>query len=248
MGFDKYWFNECVKSRRALPFKFNDHLMLIDYRLAVYWVAKRMLIVSDLHLEKGSYLSQFANPIPNYDSLATLKRLLSLIDDYKPNSIISLGDSIHDTHAFSRITQANKTLFKAVIDKVPQWYWVLGNHDPKLPEYFGKEQYSHLQIEQMVFCHEPFDNLLPQIFGHFHPKATQKRHKLKIKGPCLLYNESRLIMPAFGQYTGGLSIDDPVFDSVMQPSKSFDKQTFHEHGFIIKDRTVVPFTRTRHFK
>jgi DNA ligase-associated metallophosphoesterase len=248
MAFDKRWLDECVKSRRVLPFKFNGHLMLIDYRLAVYWVSKRMLIVSDLHLEKGSYLSQFANPIPNYDSLATLKRLLSLIDDYKPDSVISLGDSIHDTHAFSRITQANKNLLQAVIDKVPQWHWVLGNHDPKLPLSFGKEQHTFLEMEKIGFCHEPSDSVSPQIFGHFHPKATHKSRKLKINGPCLLYNETRLIMPAFGQYTGGLTIDDPVFDNVMRPLSDSDKRPRNEHGFIIKDKTIVPFTRTRYFK
>lgn len=248
MSVSERWLNESVSARRVLPFKFNRQLMLVDCRLAVYWVSKRTLIVSDLHLEKGSYLSQFANPIPNYDSLSTLLRLSSLIDDYQPDSVIALGDSIHDIHAFSRMTKTNQYRLQGLVKRVSQWYWVLGNHDPELPDFLGKEQHQLLEIDNMLFCHEPVDRNLPQIFGHFHPKATHKSGKLKVTGPCLLYSDTRLIMPAFGQYTGGLHIDDPVFDSVLPFCAPSVKRHNKKQGFVIKDNTIVPFTKTHHFK
>ena len=98
------WLTEKVSQRHITITKYADYLWLLDARGVAYLPACDWLIVSDLHLEKGSYLRSYANPLPSLDSTATLTRLESIIEDYKPLRVISLGDSFHDKHSMSRMT------------------------------------------------------------------------------------------------------------------------------------------------
>ena len=238
MSLNQTWVQQKVELRRVLPFKFNQHFMLFDWRLAVYWVEQETLIVSDLHLEKGSYLSQFANPVPNYDSVATLEKVKQLVEDYQPRCVISLGDSFHDERAFARMDSENKARLNDLTKQVEQWYWILGNHDPELPYELNGSQHEELLVNGVLFCHEPSYQNLPQMIGHYHPKAKRKFQGLSVSGPCLVYSESRLIMPAFGQYTGGLGIDHPVFEEVLNSKQQQPQSNWQ--GFIVQEETLVP--------
>jgi len=47
-----------------------------------------------------------------------------------------------------------------------------------------------------------------EIVGHHHPKATVPARGTTLSRPCFVVDSRRLMMPAFGAYTGGLDVRD----------------------------------------
>ncbi len=182
----------------------------------LWWPAQRLLCAADIHFEKASFFSYFGSFLPPYDSLETLERLQAAIVEHEPHSFIALGDSFHDVHAAARMDGKVLTLLNDLIATVPDWQWVTGNHDPTIDTRVIGRRIAEVQIENIIFRHEyEFDSTLAEISGHFHPKASVTIKGTRISGPCFLLGHSgagdsaveRLIMPAFGTLTGGMSIN-----------------------------------------
>ncbi|WP_278385019.1 ligase-associated DNA damage response endonuclease PdeM, partial [Alteromonas mediterranea] len=153
----------------------------------------------------------FANPLPSLDSTATLTRLESIIDDYKPAQVISLGDSFHDKHSLSRMTFDDRQHLCRLVDSVNEWMWVEGNHDPDLPEGIPGTPFFEIVLDGIVFRHEPEEGeQRAQVIGHYHPKKRTTIARRRYSGKCFTNSESLFVMPAFGQFTGGLDIDEDV--------------------------------------
>ena len=226
------WLSRRVTERQAILYKFAEQLFVLDSRSAVYWIEHDLLIVSDLHIEKGSFLGQYANPIPHYDSRKTLSLLIALIEDYQPKTVVSLGDSFHDVGAFQRMQDDERELLKRAVNGVGDFVWILGNHDPSIPEEAGGRQLIDWQLGEILLTHEPVVTEQPQIMGHYHPKASVKYRGLKVRGRSLLTSTRRMVMPAFGQYTGGLDSEDDVITHVLE--------TNQRAGFVIADQRVFP--------
>ncbi|MFS1703307.1 ligase-associated DNA damage response endonuclease PdeM [Alteromonas sp. AMM-1] len=207
---------ELVRLRYAGLFRFAGTVWILDGKGALYCPANDTLLVADLHFEKGSYLSQYASPVPRYDSRATITALSALIDRYQPASVVCLGDSFHDRGAFSRITCQDSEALLALTKRVSQWVWVVGNHDPDIPASVAGNVVEHWQVaiagHQIIGCHEPDATLTTQyqIVGHFHPKGQLAMGKGVVRGKCLVATPSLLVMPALGQFTGGLSVQAPA--------------------------------------
>ena len=70
--------------------------LLADLSGALFWEDQNLLVVSDLHLEKGSSFAARGVLLPPYDTAATLARLARLIARYAPRAVLALGDSFHD--------------------------------------------------------------------------------------------------------------------------------------------------------
>ena len=51
-----------------------------------------------------------------------------------------------------------------------------------------------------------------EIAGHMHPAARLVVHGTALRRPCFISNGLRLVMPAFGAFTGGLNILDAAFE------------------------------------
>lgn len=126
MAISEQWLSSQVALRNISIVKFSELLWVLDARGVAYLPALDWLVVSDLHLEKGSYLRSYGNPLPSIDSVATLKRLQLVIKDYMPARVISLGDSFHDNHSLSRMTLQDKNLLCDIVNSVSQWDWVEG--------------------------------------------------------------------------------------------------------------------------
>jgi hypothetical protein len=144
-------------NHQVIPLKFAGNRMLLDGHGVLVWPAQNLLIFSDLHLEKGSFLTQFANPLPRFDSKDTLKRMRLLIERYDCKHIVCLGDSLHDGNALSRMQQDDLKALNAMVKQVARWTWVLGNHDPEIPLEILGERCAHLQLQNVLMVHEPED-------------------------------------------------------------------------------------------
>ena len=188
----------------------GGHSFILGSLKTLYWPLKKMLIIADLHLEKGSYFAARGNPIPLYDSLDTLKRLKKVCEIYNPEIILSLGDNIHDSLAFKRMNKMSYELLAEISLPLKQWLWVLGNHDSVVvPKDLGQKFIfcKDFQLDNILFSHDFVEKNIFQIVGHYHPKITIKR----MTGKCYVHEANKLVLPAFGTYAGGLDVNSSGF-------------------------------------
>lgn len=196
----------------------NEETLLLDALGAAFWPAESTLIVSDLHFEKGSSFARRGQMLPPYDTMATLARIADLIARHKPSRVIALGDSFHDIDGPARLPDAARdTLAKFVSQS--EWIWIEGNHDPNVPAWLGGKITSEIAIGGLVFRHEPLTSgAQGEIAGHLHPCTTVTRRGHSLRRRCFISDGARLVMPAFGAYTGGLSVRDAAFAALFGTS------------------------------
>src|SRR5690349_20290422 len=95
---------------------------------ALYWPEQRLLVVADLHLEKGSAFAARGVLLPPYDTAATLSRLALLIMRYAPRVVVALGDSFHDGRGPARLADTDRATLRG-LQRGRDWVWITGNHD-----------------------------------------------------------------------------------------------------------------------
>jgi uncharacterized protein len=184
-------------------------IMLADLTGALFWEEQRLLVVSDLHLEKGSSFATRGVLLPPYDTAATLSRLGSAITRHNPRMVIALGDSFHDRTAHARLATPDRNAITA-LQRRRDWIWISGNHDPALPSDLGGMVATEVAIGRIAFRHEPTGKI-GEIAGHLHPKARVPTRGRTMERRCFASDGERVVMPAFGAYAGGLSIRDAAF-------------------------------------
>ncbi len=196
-----------------------DIEMTPDPTGALYWAAERMLVVADLHLEKGSAFASRGQMLPPYDTHATLARLEAACARHKPAKIVALGDSFHDRKAEGRLDGDARARLKRLIAAVDRWTWILGNHDPEPPQDLGGTVADEIALGPIVLRHEPKKRpSAGEIAGHLHPAARIAVRGRSIRRRCFVTDGERLVMPAFGAYAGGLDIWQPALRTLFAPS------------------------------
>jgi DNA ligase-associated metallophosphoesterase len=188
--------------------------LVADLSGALFWEEQRLLVVSDLHLEKGSSFATRGVLLPPYDTAATLGRLGAVIARYDPRSVIALGDSFHDRDAHERLSATDRDGL-AALQADRDWIWISGNHDPALPSGLGGVVAHDVAIGPIAFRHEP-TGAVGEIAGHLHPKARVSTRGRSMERRCFASDGARAVMPAFGAYTGGLNIRDVAFSKIFQ--------------------------------
>ena len=193
-----------------------------DVAGALFWPEQGMLAVADLHLEKGSSFAERGVLLPPYDTAATLARLNALIVRYAPRLVVALGDSFHDGRGPARLADTDRATLKAM-QRGRDWVWIAGNHDPEPADNIGGRFLPVLKLGTLTFRHEPGGEESGEIAGHLHPVARVARRGRAVSRRCFVSDGVRLVMPAFGAYTGGLNVRDRAFARV------FETLTFTAH-------------------
>jgi DNA ligase-associated metallophosphoesterase len=197
-------------------FEFRGHVLHALPSGALHWPAAGLLVVSDLHLGKSERSARRGGPmLPPYEGIDTLTRLASDIAATGPRTVVCLGDSFDDTaaaHALDPETEAHLVPLMAG----RRWVWIEGNHDPG-PVDLGGTHLSVLREGDLVFRHVAEAGTPGDISGHYHPKARLVTRRGAVTRRCFLVDETRVIMPAYGTYTGGLGCDDPALSGLMRP-------------------------------
>ncbi|MFT8462221.1 ligase-associated DNA damage response endonuclease PdeM [Acetobacter persici] len=180
---------------------------------AVFLPETATLVVADLHLGKGTSARSRGLLLPPGDTVATLEKLSKLLDMYAPQRLIALGDSFHDGQAGDRLLDAEKTRLEAITRATPT-IWIAGNHDVLPVSGLTGTWVEELQLSNLILRHIPslcVSDGKGELAGHLHPKVRMRIKGHTITRPCFITGTDRLILPAFGAYTGGLSISDPAF-------------------------------------
>jgi DNA ligase-associated metallophosphoesterase len=170
-----------------------------------------LLGVSDLHLEKGSSIARRGALIPPYDTAATLARLAEVIALYQPRIVVSLGDSFHDGWGAERLPGPFRETLEALIAG-RDWFWIAGNHDPDAPADLPGDTVRELAVGALRFRHEPSKSHAEgEVAGHLHPCARIVQRGRSVRRRCFAGDGVRMIMPAFGAYTGSLNVLDHAY-------------------------------------
>lgn len=183
--------------------------LIADPAGALYWPEHGLLAVADLHLEKGSSFARRGMLLPPYDTAETLARLTRLVAHYAPRMVVALGDSFHDGGGPARLMEDDRASLSA-LQRGRDWIWITGNHDPDPAENIGGRFVETLTLGGLTFRHlpAPGEGL---ICGHLHPAARIAHRGRAVRRACFAVDHTRMVMPAFGAFTGGLNVRDAAF-------------------------------------
>ncbi len=212
--------------------------LIPDLSGALFIPSLRSLLVADLHLEKASNMARRGVHLPPYDTRASLALLEAVIAETMPETLIFLGDSFHDDGARDRIDEADLARLRDVTSRIDT-IWITGNHDPNPPQDIGGRIVAEVALGNIMLRHEP-SKLAEgecEIAGHLHPGAAVSQRGKRIHCKCVIGNDRRLIMPAFGSFTGALSISAEPF------KKIFSAKDFHV--WMLGARAIYKFPAKR---
>ena len=192
-----------------VPFSFGGHDWRAFGQGALYWPARRALLVADLHLEKASFFARAGQLLPPYDSLATLADLTALVAATAAEEVWCLGDSFHDVEGCDRLPPAARTMLASLVAGT-RWTWITGNHDRHYVDRCGGAVVDEAVVDGVVLRHEadPADPR-PELSGHFHPKLRVRVRGKLVSRRCFVATGTKLVLPAFGALTGGLDAHHP---------------------------------------
>lgn len=181
---------------------------------ALFVPSAGLLVVSDLHLEKGSAFAMRGQMLPPYDTADTLGRVEALVDRLAPDCLISLGDSFHDRRAGERLSPEDRHRIRVLAGRC-DWVWITGNHDPDVPDGLGGRIAAQVEAAGLVFRHEPHPQpVVGEVAGHLHPCARISNPARSLRRRCFVTDGQRLILPAFGAYAGGLNVLDRAYEGL----------------------------------
>jgi DNA ligase-associated metallophosphoesterase len=183
--------------------------LTVDPAGALYWPEHGLLAVADLHLEKGSSFAARGQLLPPYDTGETLARLTHLVARYAPRVVVALGDNFHDGGGPARLGDNDRDNLRA-LQRGRDWLCLTGNHDPEPAMNIGGTFHAEFTLGALTFRHLP-TGAEGEIAGHLHPMARVAHRGRAVSRRCFAADKTRLVMPAFGAYTGGLNVRDAAF-------------------------------------
>jgi len=180
----------------------NNHTFVLHCSGAMYWVEKRMLLISDVHLGKISHFRKYGSALPGNAMFQNFIKLDNTVEYFNPESICFLGDLFHSTlnNEWNLFTEwVERTQLPIIL--------VAGNHDiigPLKYEELGITVVSEWTLDGFLLIHDPQEREdYYTLSGHIHPAvllAGKGRQFLKL--PCFFRTPNQLILPAFGEFTG----------------------------------------------
>lgn len=181
---------------------------------ALHWPAADLLAVSDLHFGKSERrVRRGGMVLPPYEVQDTLTRLQSDLDATRAATVICLGDSFDDLAAQDGLPDEAR-LWIARLQAGRRWIWAEGNHDPG-PIDLGGTHLAEVRLPPLSFRHIADPAADAEISGHYHPKAQIRTRAGNLSRPAFLIDASRVILPAYGTYTGGLRSTDATLSTLM---------------------------------
>ncbi|MFL0355782.1 ligase-associated DNA damage response endonuclease PdeM [Erythrobacter sp. GH1-10] len=218
-----------------LPFA-GEELVLMKSN-ALYWPRERALLVADLHLEKGSWYAKHGQMLPPYDSRETLERVADAVKATGARRVITLGDNFHDDAGTHRLDPYAAGMLES-LTRALEWVWITGNHDEQMHRAFGATLVEELEINGIALRHEAKrGETRPELSGHYHPKMRLKVRNRHIARPCGVVSRAkdrgdRMILPAFGAYTGGMDAGSPEIMEALQPASRIDAVLSAKHKLV----------------
>ncbi|MCL3880833.1 ligase-associated DNA damage response endonuclease PdeM [Marivita sp. GX14005] len=194
----------------CLEFQFCGETLLALGKGALFWPSESLLVVSDLHFGKSARVARFGGAqLPPYETRETVARLASDLASTGAKRVICLGDSFDAAPMQHTLPDADR-LSLVALQAGREWIWIEGNHDPG-PVSLGGAHMSGVSLGPLHFSHiAAASHTRGEVSGHYHPKITVDLRGRRLTRPCFLFDQTRLLLPAYGAFTGGLACTDPA--------------------------------------
>jgi DNA ligase-associated metallophosphoesterase len=214
-----------------VPFHFKGQHLWLSPDRCIFWEEEQALIVSDLHFGKTGHFRKHGIAVPQAVYREDLQRLLAQIQYFRPTQLLIAGDLFH--------SRENKELelflkwrkdFEGLAIRL-----VKGNHDILHEDWYEAADImispEKWQAGDFLFMHDIESSAgdahtgLYAFTGHIHPGIRLNgMGRQSLRFPCFYFGASYALLPAFGRFTGMVSIEpngnDHVFaivnDKVMQ--------------------------------
>ena len=172
---------------------------------AVWDPQQRLLLLADLHLGKAETFQTHGIPLPSDGDLGNLNRLLGLASELRPHQVIVLGDLIHSR---SGLTAELREKLAALPELLGCPLVLIGGNHDRGSWITGLEAQPSLASGNWWLSHEPETPPNPawlNLCGHIHPVAVLGQGPDRLRLPCYALDarRQRLLLPAFGDLTGG---------------------------------------------
>jgi DNA ligase-associated metallophosphoesterase len=187
----------------------------LDLSGALYFPDEDVLVVADLHFEKGSSFARRGAFLPPYDTRETIGALASAIERFRPGCVVALGDSFHDIGGPDRLGEGEREAL-AILQADRQWIWITGNHDRTLPPTIGGEITPELALGALTLRHDPVAAPARELAGHLHPVGKVVMRGRAVRRRCFVSDGERCLLPALGAYAGGLNACDAAIRSLFR--------------------------------
>ena len=187
---------------------------------AAYWPARAMLVVADVHIGKAATFRAHGVPVPHGTAQDNLARLSRLIDATGPDVLVLLGDLVHAPEALGKATVAALARWR---ERHAELALILveGNHDARagaLPAQWRVERVAEpWRLDGIALRQHPFaDPSATVLAGHMHPVVHLRgRADESVRLPCFWMRERMIVLPAFGDFTGGAALAREANDRVI---------------------------------
>ncbi len=196
--------------------KINNHTFWLSATRTIFWEEEKALILSDLHFGKTGHFRKAGIAIPPSVYKEDLQRLINLIQYFKPQQLIAVGDLFHshvnlELDLFKRWRKDFKAL---------NFILVKGNHDILKKAWYGEADINvtdELLVGDILFIHQHCETR-EDVFtfcGHIHPGVViNGLGKQSLRFPCFYFTKHQCILPAFSKFTGMFSIHPSAEDTV----------------------------------
>ena len=191
-----------------LGLTWRGHAWTLLGERALWWDTERTLILSDLHLGKAQDFQAAGVPVPATVHDDDFNRLQALLRKWSPRRVMVLGDLIHShRRAYPDLVERFAALRASV--RGVRWTLALGNHDVRAREYLATwgfdEIVDQIDHEGLNFAHDDLGDRAG-VSGHVHPVVRLKVGPDRLRLPCFVIGDKRLLLPSFGAFTGGFEI------------------------------------------
>jgi DNA ligase-associated metallophosphoesterase len=205
---------------RSIDLEFGGAPWRVLAERAALWLAPHWLVVADVHFGKAATFRARGVPVPHGTTPANLARLTDLIAATRPRRLVFLGDLLHAREAHNADTVGLLTRWRRDHDSLPMTL-VEGNHDRHagaLPSELAIDLVTEPWHQYgTALCHHPQRiEGAAAVAGHLHPCVRlYGRANDSLRLPCFWQRDGLLTLPAFGEFTGGASIEREAGDRVL---------------------------------
>jgi DNA ligase-associated metallophosphoesterase len=197
----------------------NQHEFILCPEKAVYWPSQETIFVADTHFGKAASFWKMGIPVPGNNTEEDCDRLGKLVQNSGAQSLVFLGDFLHAKVSKTETVREVLLQFRKNFPEL-KLHLVRGNHD-----LHSGDPWQELEIE----CHsdpwklENFDcrhipierTIRPYLAGHTHPSYRLfGKGQNSISSPCFVVSPDKIILPAFGSFTGTMKVNKQVDENI----------------------------------
>ncbi|MFH1398875.1 MAG: metallophosphoesterase [Candidatus Woesearchaeota archaeon] len=198
--------------------KIQPGIDIVD--LALYLKSYKTLVIADLHIGYEEALNKQGILMPRFQYKELSKRLLTIIDKTRPETIVINGDFKHE---FGEISETEWRQALRVFDLLAKHSDIIiikGNHDTILGPIADKRKIKVLDHYTIVDIYITHGNTIPKdmhfkkaktiIIGHEHPAVSIREHARSETFKCFLVGKWKqktlIVMPSLNLITEGTDI------------------------------------------